>query len=52
MTHKLFKLSNNHISIQVKSLGAELCSLRKDDLEYLWQADEKYWGRHALFYFQ
>lgn len=51
MTHKLFKLSNNHISIQVKSLGAELCSLIKGDLEYLWQADVKYWGRHAPILF-
>ncbi len=44
MTHKLF---NDYIEIQIKSKGAELCSLKKENLEYLWQGDEKFWARHA-----
>lgn len=40
-------LENGKLSINVKSLGAELTSLKYDGKEFLWQADEKYWGRHA-----
>jgi len=32
-------------------MGAELSSIKKDDLEYLWQADVKCWGRHAPILF-
>lgn len=50
MTHEI---SNNHIKIEVKSKGAELCSLKKtnESLEYIWQADAKYWNRHAPILF-
>ncbi|MEN8717358.1 MAG: aldose 1-epimerase family protein [Sulfurovum sp.] len=50
MTHQI---SNNHVKIEVKSKGAELCSLKKtnESLEYIWQADAKYWNRHAPILF-
>lgn len=47
-----FQLSNNSLKITVDPLGAELTSIRrlygdKPEREYLWQADDAYWGRHA-----
>jgi galactose mutarotase-like enzyme len=43
------KLENQQIVVQLNSCGAELCSLKlkQDKTEYMWQADPKYWGRHA-----
>ena len=49
----IVSISNEYISTKVKVQGAELCSLKKqnDDLEYIWQADEKFWNRHAPLLF-
>ena len=43
----LFQISNDKITIQVDSLGAELKSLKSlpDGREYMWQGDPAYWGR-------
>ncbi len=43
----LFQISNDKITIQVDSMGAELKSLKRvaDAREYLWQGDPAYWGR-------
>lgn len=45
----LFKLENNDLIIEVKSFGAELSSVfsKKNKVEYIWQADENLWPRHA-----
>lgn len=40
-------LTNQQISIQVSSHGAELYSIRCNEKEYLWQADPAYWKRHS-----
>lgn len=40
-------LSNGIISISVKEHGAELCSLKYEGREYLWQADPEFWARHS-----
>lgn len=40
-----YTLSNDIITIQVDSLGAELKSLVKDGREYMWNADPTYWNR-------
>jgi len=44
-----YDISNGFLSASIKQLGAELCSLKRNgvDTEYIWQADETYWGRHA-----
>jgi len=44
-----FRLTNGVISIGVNNMGAELTNLRSEGtgLEYLWQADPKFWGKHA-----
>ena len=40
-------LGNNIITVSVKEHGAELCSIRKGEVEYLWQADPAFWARHS-----
>lgn len=42
-------LENEWIRAEFKELGAEQTSfkLKKDDTEYLWQADPQVWARHA-----
>lgn len=40
-------LKNDILTIGVKDHGAELCSIRKGDTEYLWQADPAFWTRHS-----
>lgn len=40
-------LNNEVLSIAVKEHGAELYSIRKGDVEYLWQADPAFWARHS-----
>lgn len=48
-----YQISNNFVTACVKELGAELFSLKRNgvDLEYIWQADNEYWGRHAPILF-
>ena len=42
-------LENTFIKITVKSFGAELCSVKskQTNIEYIWQANESVWARHA-----
>ena len=40
-----YSLSNDELTIEVESLGAELKSVRSGDHEFMWQGDSKYWGR-------
>jgi galactose mutarotase-like enzyme len=46
-------LENDIISIKINDVGAELASLYKKNTktEFLWQADPKYWARHAPILF-
>lgn len=46
---KMVTLENDQLKVQIKEMGAELSSVidRKSGFEFIWQADEKYWGRHA-----
>lgn len=46
-----YSISNNHISISVNSLGAELISLKSKTTELLWQADKTFWPRYAPLLF-
>lgn len=41
------RLSNGILTIEVSRHGAELCSIKKDGREYLWQADPAFWKRHS-----
>lgn len=40
-------LTNGLLTIKVKEHGAELSSIVKNGIEYLWQADPKFWARHS-----
>jgi len=41
------KLDNGVISVEFVSHGAEIKSAKKNGVEYMWCADEKFWGRTA-----
>lgn len=45
----LFQISNDKITIQIDSMGAELKSLKDvaSGREYMWNADPKYWKRSS-----
>ena len=40
-------LSNDILTVEVSGHGAELQSIRKGDVEYLWQGDSSFWGRRS-----
>jgi len=40
-------LSNNDLTIAVKEHGAELCSIRTVEREYLWQSNPAFWNRYS-----
>lgn len=44
-------LSNDILTVEVSAHGAELQSIRKGDVEYLWQGDPAFWGRHSPILF-
>lgn len=44
----IISLSNPEISIQIKTLGAELCSLKSNsNKEYIWEGNPEFWGKHS-----
>ncbi|MTV81179.1 aldose 1-epimerase family protein [Lactobacillus sp. CRM56-3] len=49
----MIELKNDALRVQINEHGAELSSVMSvdDHLEYLWQADPKFWGRHAPILF-
>ena len=40
-------LSNDILTVEVSEHGADLQSIRKGDVEYLWQGDPSFWGRRS-----
>ena len=42
-----YRLENDVLAVEIDSFGAEIKSVKRksDELEYMWQADPKYWGR-------
>ncbi|EAF0969203.1 aldose 1-epimerase family protein [Listeria monocytogenes] len=45
----MIKLENEVLLVEMKTVGAELTRIFHKDtgLEYLWNADSKFWGRHS-----
>lgn len=44
----IISLSNNVISAQINTLGAELCSLKNtENKDFIWEGDPAYWGKHS-----
>ena len=46
---KKYSIENEYLKVTVKETGAELCSIlnKKNNKEYIWQADPEIWGSHA-----
>ncbi|MCY6356512.1 aldose 1-epimerase family protein [Clostridium sp. ZS2-4] len=49
----ILKLENEILEVSIENMGAQLTSIKgkKDNIEYLWTADPKYWGRHSPILF-
>lgn len=49
----MLTLKNDYLTVKINPLGAELTSVvdNETQLEYMWQADKAYWGRHAPILF-
>lgn len=41
------KINNGIIEVEAAAHGAELLSIVKDGVEYVWQGQPEFWGRHA-----
>ncbi|WP_125566181.1 aldose 1-epimerase family protein [Companilactobacillus insicii] len=45
---EVYELKNDFLTVQVNSKGAEMSSIKDgNNIEFIWQADPKIWGRHA-----
>jgi galactose mutarotase-like enzyme len=45
-------LSNGQLSAQIKTIGAELCSLQDDsNREFIWEGNPVFWGKHSPILF-
>jgi galactose mutarotase-like enzyme len=49
----MITIENEYVSVSFNKVGAELCSLinRKTEVEHMWCADPKFWGRSAPILF-
>lgn len=47
----IYTISNNLLTLTIDSKGAEIKSIRKDNIEYIHQDDPKTWNRSAPFLF-
>ena len=43
----MIQLRNGNLLVRINEKGAEMQSIQLNELEYLWQADPDYWGKHA-----
>ena len=43
----MIKLANKNLSVAINEKGAELQSIQLNGLEYLWQADARFWAKHS-----
>ncbi len=43
----LYTISNDKLTVEISSLGAELQSIKYQNVEYLWQGDKTFWGGRA-----
>ncbi|MBO1306792.1 aldose 1-epimerase family protein [Enterococcus sp. 669A] len=44
-------IKNDYLQAAINEKGAELTSLKANEIEYMWQADPAFWGRHAPILF-
>src|SRR5487761_2213617 len=43
----MITINNEHLKVLIRETGAELLYIQSNGLEYLWQADPKFWGNHS-----
>jgi galactose mutarotase-like enzyme len=43
----MIQIKSDQLVITISEKGAELQSIKSNGLEYLWQADPKYWSKHS-----
>lgn len=43
----IYKIFNDNISVEISDLGAELQSIKYQNIKYLWQGDKTFWGGRA-----
>ncbi len=43
----MIQISNEQLSVTINEKGAELQSIQLNGIEYLWQADARYWSKHS-----
>ena len=43
----MITIANDELAVAINEKGAELQSIQLSGVEYLWQADKKFWGKHA-----
>jgi len=43
----MIQLKNKELAVNINEKGAELQSVQLNEVEYLWQANAAYWGKHA-----
>lgn len=43
----MIQLHNDKLAVTINEKGAELQSIQLNGIEYLWQANAAYWGKHA-----
>ncbi len=44
----IITLSNSTIRAEIKTLGAELCSLKDSaNREFIWEGNANFWGKHS-----
>jgi galactose mutarotase-like enzyme len=43
----MIQIKSDQLAITISEKGAELQSIKSNGLEYLWQADPKYWSKHS-----
>lgn len=46
-----YKITNEYLQVVISNTGAEMQSVKKDEVEYLWNGDETYWGEQAPLLF-
>lgn len=48
-----YSIANRYLSVKIKQSGAELASIQSipEGIEYMWEADPQYWGRHSSILF-
>ncbi len=51
MTYTIKTAKTAHLQVSIQQVGAEVCSMKTAEKEYIWQADPQYWAAHGPLLF-